>query len=200
MKQQASAVTRTWVAGVIVGLVLVVVAGLVLSGVIFYMRRRVSRKSSHRVMDASRTMLNVLSHSTSSHTMGQQESGMIVQGQNPILDCTGAPTRDPGLTAAAVQGSCSQLNRYSQISASSSNPRSIRFAVTGSYRSSTNSYYSQATASMVIDVAHSLSVDLSTEPVSPRSPVSVNTTIDHSASWRGTNLSNIINAARGVRV
>lgn len=199
MRQGASTAARTRMIGVIVASVVVVC--LMLTGVIICLRRRMSRKSPRRAVGETRTMLNVSPPSTSSHMMGQQESGMTAQGQNPFLDHRGALKCDSDLTVAAVQRSRSQLGRYSQISTSSSNPRSIRFTLMGSHRSSTISYYSQATVSVLLtDVARTLSVDPPADPESPRSPISVNTTIDHSASWRGTNLSNIINTARGVNV
>lgn len=198
-RPEASTMARNRMIAAIVGSVVMV--GLVLYGVIFYLRRRVSRKSPRRAVDTARTVSNVTSHSASSHVMmGQQESGMIAHGQNPFLDRGGRSIRDSTLTAASIQRQCIQPGRYSHISASSQNSRSIRFAISGGYRNSSNSYSSRATMSvLVIDVAHSLTADSLADPVSPRSPVSINANTDYSASWRGTNLSNIINAARGIK-
>lgn len=204
MRPEASIVTRNTMIGAIVGSVAMV--GLVLFGVIFFLRRRMNKTSPRRAGDTARTVSNV-TYSVSSHiVMGQLESGMIAQGQNPFLNRSGGSIRDSTLAVASVQGQCSQPGRYSHISASSQNSRSMRFAVSGSYRNSSHSHSSRATMSvMVIDVAHSLTVDPSADPVSPqspvppRSPVSVNANTDYSASWRGTNLSNIINAARGIK-
>ena len=198
-RPETSTVAHNIMIGAIVGSV--VMLGLVLFGVIFYLRRRMSRKLPRRAADTARTVPNVTSHFALSHIMmEQQESGMIAHGRNPFLDHSGGSMRDSTLTAASVQMQCSQLGRCSHISVSSQNSRSIRFAVSGSYRNSSHSYSSRATMSvMVIDVAHSLTVDPLADPVSPRSPVSVSTNTDYSASWRGTNLSNIINAARGIK-
>lgn len=123
-----------------------------------------------------------------------------VQGHGSYLDRSDAPKRDSNLTAAAVQGRNSRPGRSSQISTASSMSRSIRFAVAGSFYSSAGSYISRATVSMIaVDGTHTPDNDPPGEPVSSWSPVSVNATCDYSASWRGTNLSNIINAARGAR-
>jgi len=187
--------------GAVVGSAMIVC--LLLSGVIFCLRRRMSRKFPHRVVDTARTVSNVISRSASSHaTVGQQENGMIAYGQNSFLDRSGGSIRDSTLTVASVQRQCSQLGRHSQISASSWDSRSMRFTASGSYHNSANSHSSRATTSIItIDVAHSLAADPSADPASPRTrtPASFNTNTDYSASWRGTNLSNIINAARGIK-
>lgn len=178
-----------------------VIVCLLLSGVIFCLRRRMSRKSPHRTVDTAPTAPNVVPHSASPHaTMGQQESGMIVYGQNPFPDCSGGSIHDSTQTAASVQSQCSQLGRNSQISASSWDSRSMRFTASGSYHNSANSYSSRATMSIItVDAAHSVTLDPSADLAPPRTPVSFNTNTDYSASWRGTNLSNIINAARGIK-
>ena len=191
---------RTKMIGVIIGSVLV--AGLVLSGVFFFLRRRVNR--SRRVADTTRATSIVPSYSASFQMMERQGDGVIVQHQNLRLDhSSGAAKHDTTLTVAAIEKQSGHPGRCSQISATSSTSRSIRFAVSGSHHSSSNSNSSRATVSVVIpeDGAHTPTTDPFANPISHWTPVSlnINTTTDHSASWRGANLSNIINAARGIK-
>jgi len=199
MRPEAPIAGRNRMIGAIVGSAVIVC--LLLSGIIFCLRRRMSMKLSHRNADTARTVPSVVSHSVSPHaTMGQQESGMIAYGQNPFPDCSGGPIRDSTTTAASVHRQCSQLGRDSQISASSWDSRSMRFTASGSYHNSANSYSSRATMSIItVDAAHSVALDPSADLAPPRTPVSFNTNTDYSASWRGTNLSNIINATRGIK-
>lgn len=125
---------------------------------------------------------------------------MIAQGRNSFLDHNDAPRRDSTPTVATAQGKSSNPGRSSQISVASSISRSIRFAVTGSFNSPPGSYISRAAMSMIaVDGSHSPGDDVSGERLSPWPPASVDTSCDYSASWRGTNLSNIINAARGIK-
>jgi len=195
--REDSIAARTRMIGAIVGSVFMV--GLVLSGVIFYLRRHVSRKSLRRAVDTTRATPDVPSDSASPQATGQQECGMSAQARNPSPGRSSASIRDSILTVATTQRQYSRQSRYSQISAPSS-PKSMRFVVTGSYHSPTNSDSSQATVSvMVKDAAHPITTDPFVSPRSPQSPVSIDTITDHSAPWRGTNLSNIINAARGIK-
>ena len=192
---QGGTVSRNRTIGVITGSVLV--AGLVLFGVIFYLRRRMSRKSLGRAVDTTHAMSNVSSRFSPSRVTEQRESGIVMQDQNPFLDPSNAAMRHPTLTATAGQKQRSHLERHSQVSTTSSGSRSIRFVVPGSYHSPTNSRSSRVTVSVTpTDVARTV---ISDPPTPPQSPVSVKTPVDHSAPWRGTNLSNIINAARGVK-
>ena len=192
---QGGSVSRNRMIGAITGSVLV--AGLVLFGVILYLRRRMSRKSLGRVVDTTHAMSNVSSRSAPSRVKEQRESGIIAQDQNPFLDPSNAAMRNPTLTGTAGQKQRSHLDRYSQISTTSSTSRSIRFVVPGSYHSPTNSHSSRLTISVTpTEVPYTVTPD---PPTPPHSPVSVKTPVDHSAPWRGTNLSNIINAARGVK-
>lgn len=194
-----SAVARNRMAGAIVGSAVVIV--LVLSGIFFYLHRRGGAKSPCRTVGAAaHTVPAIPPYSSPCHTVGQWECGLLVQGQNPFPD-RGEPTiHDSSMTVASAQGQWSQLDRYNRISASSSRSMSIHFAVPGSYRNSSHSFSSRATMSVtVIDVAHSLIPDFPLDAVSPWSPACANANTEYSASWRGTNLSNIINAARGIK-
>lgn len=191
---------RNRMIGAIIGSVVMV--GLVLSGFIFCLRRRrMSKKSSlHRVVDATRLMPNVSLHSSSPQTKGQREGGIITRDRNSFFDRNSTATRNSTLSAAAVQIQRSPLDRCSQISATSSISRSIRFVVTGDYRSPANSHSSRATMPATpSDVARTLAIDPFAGLAQPRSPVRAETPTDHSATWRGTNLSNIIKAARGIK-
>jgi hypothetical protein len=195
-----SAMTRNRMAGAIVGSAVIIV--LVLSGIFFYLRRRGGAKSPCRAVDVVVPPTpNVPPYSTSCHTTGQRECGMLAQGQNPFSDRGERTIRDSSMTATSAQGQCGQLGGYSRTSASSeSRPMSMRFAVSGSYRNSSHSFSSRATMSVtVIDAAHSFTADSPPDPVSRWDPVCANTNAEYSASWRGTNLSNIINAARGIK-
>jgi len=197
---QEGPVAHNGVIGAIVGSVLTV--GLVLSGLIFILRRRMSK--SRRVVDTNCAMPTMPSHSASSKGMGQRGSGIIKQYRIPHLEHNiGAATWDSTLTVAAIERQCTHPARCSQISGTSSASRSIRFAISGghsgSHHSSSNSYSSRATISMIVDAGHALTADPLANPSPPRRPISLNVTADHSASWRGANLSNIINAARGVK-
>jgi len=188
-------VSRNRMIGAIAGSVLV--AGLVLFGVIFYLRRRMSRRSLGWAVDTTHAMSNVSPRPGQSRVTEQRESGTIMQDQNPFLDPGNAAMRNPTPTVTAGQKQRSHLDRYSQVSTTSSGSRSIRFMVPGSYHSPTNSRSSRITISVTpTDVARTVTAD---PPTPPHSPVSVKTPVDHSAPWRGTNLSNIINAARGVK-
>jgi len=192
---QGGAVSRNRTIGVVAGSVLV--AGLVLFGVIFYLRRRMSRKSLGRAVGTTHAMSNVSSPPAPSRVKEQRESGIVTQDQNPFLDPSNAAMRNPALTVTAGQKRCSHLDRCSHVSTTSSGSRSIRFVVPGSYHSPTNSRSSRVTISVTpTDAAGTVTSDPLTPP---HSPVSVKTPVDHSAPWRGTNLSNIINAARGVK-
>jgi len=193
---QGGTVSRNRMIGAITGSVLV--AGLVLLGVIFYLRRRMSRKSLGRVVDATHPMSNVSSpRSAPSRVKEQRGGGIIAQDQNPFLDPSNAAMRNPTPTVTAGQKQRGHVDRYSQVSTTSSASKSIRFVVPGSYHSPTNSRSSRVTISVTpTDMAHTVTSD---PPTPPQSPVSVKTPVDHSAPWRGTNLSNIINAARGVK-
>lgn len=192
---QAGLVARNRMIGAIAGSALV--ASLVLFGVIFYLRRRVSRRSFGRVVDTARAMPNVPSRSTSSRVKEQREGGIVMQDRNPFLDPTNSAIRNSTLTVTTGQKQWSHLDRYSQISTTSTSSKSIRFVAPGSYHSPTNSRSSRITISVApTDVAHTFTP----EPLTPpHSPASAKTPVDHSAPWRGTNLSNIINAARGVK-
>jgi len=174
----------------------VFMTSLLLLGIIFYLRRCLNKKSSSLAVDTTRATLDA-----SSQTMGQQECGMIFHGRDStFLDHGGTPQRDSTLTVVTAQGQCSLPGRSSQISMASSISRSIRFAVTGSFNSSAGSYVSRAAMSTIaVDGTHTPDDNISGEPVSPWRSVSVNASHDYSASWRGTNLSNIINAARGIK-
>lgn len=197
MRQEDTTGAHTRMIGAIVGSVFMV--GLVLSGVIFYLRRRVRRKSLRRGVVTTRATPDVPSHPVSPRVMEQQESRMSTPAQDPFPGRSSASIRDSVLTVAATQGQCSRLSRYSQISASSSS-KSMKFVVKGSYHSPTSSDSSQTTLSVVVnDAARPLTGDPFAGPASPHSPVSADTITDHSAPWRGTNLSNIINAARGIK-
>jgi hypothetical protein len=194
MRQEAI-VARNRTIGAIVGSVLMTC--LVLFGVIFCLRRRAKRL--RRVVDRTRAVSNATSYSAPSQVAEQQESGINTQGPYPLLDRSGVTEPDPALTVAAVQGRRNHLARYSQVSTCSSS-RSIQFAVSESYRSTTNPHSLQNTLSVApTDTDHTLTVDPFMDPVSPRSPISVKTPTDHTAAWRGTNLSNLIDAARGVK-
>ena len=168
----------------------VLMACLLLLGIIFCLRRCVNKKSSSLAIDMTRATSGV-----SPQTTGQQEGGTIVQGRDSFLNHSHTPRRDSTLTIATVREQRSRPGRYSQISIASSISRSIRFAVAGSFHSPPGSYLSRATASTIaVDGTHTLEDDISEEPASP-----FDKSGDYSASWRGTNLSNIINAARGVK-
>ena len=173
------------------------IAFLLLLGIIFFLRRCVNKKPSNLAVDTTRAT----SAGLSPQAVGQLGGGTIAQGQDSFLDHGSAPIRGSTPTVATAQGRCSQPGRSSQISTASSISRSIRFAaVAGSFYSSAGSYISQAAVSMIaVDGAHTPGDDVSGEPVPPWTPVSVDTSCDYSASWRGTNLSNIINAARGIK-
>ena len=192
--------TRNRMVGAIVGSVFML--GLVIFGVIFYLRRRIRRRSLRQVVDTTRATSNVPSCPAPSQTVEKQESGTIMQDWNAFLDRSGAAIRDSALTVAEIQMQCSHLDRYSQISASSTISMSIRFAVPGSHHSPTNSYSSRGTASVTPrDAARTSTANPFADHASPpQSPASMKTPTNHSAPWRGTNLSNIINAARGVKV
>jgi hypothetical protein len=181
-----------------IGAALVSVLLLLLLGIIFYLRRRVIRNHSRPAVDMDRAMPGV---STSPRTIGQQEgSGTIAQDRSSFIDRNAAPHRESGLTVATAQRRCSQPGRYSQISIASSISRSIRFATPGSFSSSAGSRISRTAVSIIaVDGTHSPCDESLAEPVSPWRPLSVNTTSEYSASWRGANLSNIINAARGIK-
>jgi len=192
---QGVVVGRHRMIGVIAGSVLV--AGLALFGVIFYLRRRMSRKSLRRVVDTTRAMPNVSPHSGPPRVKEQREGGIIMRDWNPFIDPNIEATRNPALPVTAVQKQCSHMDRDSQISTTSSGSKSIRFVAPGSYHSPTNSRSSRVAISVTpTDATRTLASNPFTPP---RSPVSFKTPADHSATWRGTNLSNIINAARGVR-
>lgn len=164
------------ISAIVVSVAMVV---LLLSILIFYLRRSMSRESPCRGANT--------------------KPGMIAQGRNPFLDCSEVEICDPTATVAAVQRQCNRSGRCgSRSSASSSKSWSLRFVARGSHNS-INSCSSRATASVAVpDVARTPTPGPLTDLVAPRSPVSINTTADYSASWRGTNLSNIINAARGL--
>jgi hypothetical protein len=172
---------------------------LLLFGIIFCLRRCVSRNSSSRTADTTRATSGVSSHPVSSQTTGRPEGGVTAQGQDSFLERNGAK-RDSTLSIATVQEQSNSRGRYSQISITSSISRSIRFAITGSYNS-TSSPVSRATVSMIaVDGAHTPGDEASGEPPSPWRPPSVHApSPEYTASWRGTNLSNIINAARGIK-
>lgn len=173
----------------------VLMVSLLLLGIILCLRRRVNKKSSSLVADTTRAAPGV-----SSRTTDQQRCSMILQGLDSFLDLSDTSQRDSTVTVATAQGQWNQQGRFSQISIASSISRSIRFAVTGSFYSSPGSYTSRATVSVIaVDGTHIPGDDISGEPGSPWRPVSVTTSGDYSASWRGTNLSNIINAARGIK-
>lgn len=175
----------------------VLIACLLLLGVAFCLRRRrVNKKSSSLAVDMTRA-----TPGASPQITGQQEGGMVVQGRNIFLNHGGRmPKRDSILTTTTAQGQCGRPGRSSQISIASSISRSIRFAVAGSFHSSAGSHISPATMSVIaVDGTHAPGDDICPEPPSPWRPGSVNTSYDYSASWRGTNLSNIINAARGIK-
>ena len=192
---QGGTASRNRMVGVITGSVLV--AGLVFFGVIFYLRRRMRRKPLGRVVDAAHAMSDVSPRSAPLRVTEQRESGSIMQNQNPFLDPSNPAMCNPALTVTAGQKQRSHLDRCSQISTTSSGSRSIRFVVPRSYHSPTNSRSSRVTISVTpTEMAHTVTAD---PPTPPHSPVDVKTPVDHSAPWRGTNLSNIINAARGVK-
>lgn len=173
----------------------VLMASLLLLGIIFCLRRCVNKKSSNLAVNMTRATSGV-----SPQTTEQQEGNMIVQGRNSFLDRSDTSQRDSTPTVATAQGQCSQPARSSQISIASSISRSIRFAVTGNFYSPPGSYIPRATMSVIaVDGTHTPGDDISGEPVSPWRPVSLDTSCDYSASWRGANLSNIINAARGIK-
>ena len=194
-----SAVARNKIVYAIAGSVVII--ALVLSGIFFYLQRRGGERSPCRAVDAAvLTVPGVPPYSASCHAAGQQECGMLARDHNPFPDRSEPTFRDSSMTVVSVQEQCGQLGRCSRISASSSLSMSIHFAVPGSYRNSFHSFSSSATMPVVvIDVAHSLTADPPPDPVSPWDPVCANTNTEYSASWRGTNLSSIINAARGVK-
>ena len=180
---------------------LVLMAGLVLFGIIFCLRRRMRRKSLRLVVGTSRATSNVSSYPAQPQMVEQQENGTTTRDRDAFPgDHSGAAIRDPTLTMVGFQRPCSRPDRYSQISASSTISRSIRFAITGSYHSPTNSYSSRATMPVPPrDVAHTFTPNPFADVSPPHSPASIKTPTDHSAPWRGSNLSNIIKAARGVK-
>ena len=179
-KQGSPIAARNRMIGAVVVSVAMVV--LVLSILIFYLRRRMSRGSSCRGANTKSTT-----------------PGMVAQGRNPFLDCSEVEICDPTAPVAAVQRQCNRSGRCgSRGSASSSKSWSMRFVGRGSHNS-INSCSSRATTLVVVpDVARTPTPGPLTDPVALRSPASINTNADYSASWRGTNLSNIINAARGL--
>ena len=172
---------------------------LVLFGVIFCLRRRVRGRSFRRVVDATRVTSSVSSCPSPSRTVEQRESGATTQDRSTFVgDRGGAAIHDPVLIVAGDQGRCSRPDRCSQVSTSSTISRSIRFAITGSHHSPTNSCSSRATMSIPLrEVAHT--VNPFADVALPQRPCRVKTLTDHSAPWRGSNLSNIINTARGVK-
>lgn len=184
-----------------VGAALVSILLLLLLGIIFYLRRRVIRKSSSPAIDTSiPTPAGVSSYPMSPQTTRQQEGSTIQQDRDSFIDRNIAPRRESAFSIASAHGQRGHSGRRSQISIASSISKSIRFAMPGSLNSSTGSPISRATMSVVaVDGTHSPCDESLGEPVSPWRPTSVNTTSEYSASWRGTNLSNIINAARGVK-
>jgi len=185
----------------IVGAAIVSMLLLLLLGIIFYLRRRVIRKSSSPTIDTSLPTPGVSSYPMSPQTTRQQEGSTIPQNRDSFVDRNIiAPRRESAFSIASAQGQCGHPGRRSQISIASSISKSIRFAMPGSLNSSTGSRVSRAAMSIVaVDGTHSPCDESLGEPVSPWRPTSVNTTSEYSASWRGTNLSNIINAARGVK-
>jgi hypothetical protein len=184
----------------IVGAAIVSMLLLLLLGIIFYLRRRVIRKSSSPTIDSSLPTPGVSSYPMSPQTTRQQEGSTIPQDRDSFVDRNIAPRRESAFSIATAQGQRGHPGRRSQISIASSISKSIRFAMPGSLNSSAGSRLSRATMSVVaVDGTHSPCDESLGEPVSPWRPTSVNTSSEYSASWRGTNLSNIINAARGVK-
>ncbi|KAF9652479.1 hypothetical protein BDM02DRAFT_3183521 [Thelephora ganbajun] len=92
-RQETSITAHNTMIGAIVGSVLVV--GLVLSGVAFYLRHRASRKSSSRTIDTTCATSDVSPYFASPQTMGQRESDMISRGRNPPLDRSSAAPVGP---------------------------------------------------------------------------------------------------------
>jgi hypothetical protein len=178
------------------------VAFLLLLGIIFYLLHRVTRKSSSGSVDMPRATSDVPLRPVSSQTIEGRESSMITEGQNPFINTNDPPQRNSTTPpVATTQGQRCRATRYSQMSVTSSISRSIRFAVRGSVHSPTDSHTSRANVSVIaVDGTHTPEVDPFGEPPpSPWRPASSSTSLDFSASWRGTNLSNIINAARGIK-
>lgn len=173
---------------------------LLLLGIIFYLRRRVSRESRNPTADTTYPMTAVSSHPVSSQTMGKQEGGVTMLGRDSFIDRASVPNRESAMSVAPVQEQRNHPGRCSQISVASTVSRSIRFAVSGSYNSSAGSRLSRTTMSIIaVDGTHSPCDVSCGDRLSPWRPTSVTTSSEYSASWRGTNLSNIINAARGIK-
>ena len=185
--------------GAVVALVLI--ACLLLFGIVICLRRLVSRRSLNRTADTNFTPSGVSLQTVLPYTMGRRESETTVQGQYQPFDHNDVPQPHLTISAAQAQGRRNQQGRRSLISVASSISMSIRFAVAGSFNSSADSYPSRATVSVIaVDGSHTPDSDPYREPVSPRHHCfDVDQSLDHSATWRGANLSNIINAARGVK-
>ena len=173
---------------------------LLLLGIIFYLRRRVSREPPNPTACTTYPTTGVSSHPMSSQTMGQQEGGVKMLGRDSSIEREGVPKRESAMSVASVREQRNRPGRCSQISIASTVSRSIRFAMSGSYNSSAGSRVSRTTMSIIaVDGTHSPCNESCGDRVSSWRPTSVTASSEYSASWRGTNLSNIINAARGIK-
>jgi hypothetical protein len=199
-KHRGSSGAAAHSAAIVAIVVSVLMACLLLFGIIFCLRRCVSRNSSSRTAETTRATSGVSSHPASSQTTGRPEGGVTAQGQDSSLEQNDAK-RDSTLSVATVQEQSNRRGRYSQISITSSISRSIRFAITGSYNSTSSPISRYNVSTVAVDGAHTPGDEAFGEPPSPRRPTSRvhSPSPEYTASWRGTNLSNIINAARGIK-